>query len=76
MIGYLEGELMDKSPGLILLKVGGVGYRVAIPLSTFYALPDPPAQVALPDLHPHARGRLIALSASAPRKKRMSFCNS
>jgi Holliday junction DNA helicase RuvA len=47
MIGYLEGELMEKSPTLILLKVGGVGYQIAIPLSTFYALPDPPAQVAL-----------------------------
>jgi Holliday junction DNA helicase RuvA len=47
MIGYLEGELMDKSPGLILVKVGGVGYRIAIPLSTFYALPDPPAKVSL-----------------------------
>jgi holliday junction DNA helicase RuvA len=47
MIGYLEGNLMEKSPTLILLKVGGVGYQIAIPLSTFYALPDPPAQVAL-----------------------------
>jgi Holliday junction DNA helicase RuvA len=47
MIGYLEGELMEKSPGLILVKVGGVGYQIAIPLSTFYALPDSPAQVSL-----------------------------
>jgi Holliday junction DNA helicase RuvA len=47
MIGYLEGELIDKSPGLILVKVGGVGYQIFIPLSTFYALPDPPATVAL-----------------------------
>ena len=47
MIGYLEGQLLDKSPGHILVKVGGVGYQVLIPLSTFYALPDPPAAVAL-----------------------------
>jgi Holliday junction DNA helicase RuvA len=47
MIGYLEGELIDKSPGLILVKVGGVGYQIFIPLSTFYALPEPPATVAL-----------------------------
>ena len=47
MIGYLEGELLDKLPGQILVKVGGVGYQIAIPLSTFYALPDPPAAVAL-----------------------------
>jgi Holliday junction DNA helicase RuvA len=47
MIGYLEGQLLDKHPGQIVLKVGGVGYQVFIPLSTFYALPDPPAQVSL-----------------------------
>jgi Holliday junction DNA helicase RuvA len=47
MIGYLEGQLLDKSPGQILVMVGGVGYRIFIPLSTFYALPEPPAPVAL-----------------------------
>ncbi|MCK9374713.1 MAG: Holliday junction branch migration protein RuvA [Syntrophobacterales bacterium] len=47
MIGYLEGQLMEKAPGQVLVKVGGVGYRVFIPLSTFYALPEPPAAVAL-----------------------------
>jgi len=47
MIGYLEGQLIDKSPGQILVQVGGVGYRVFIPLSTFYALPEPPARVSL-----------------------------
>ena len=47
MIGYLEGQLIDKSPNQILVKVGGVGYRIFIPLSTFYALPEPPATVAL-----------------------------
>jgi Holliday junction DNA helicase RuvA len=47
MIGYLEGELLDKTPGQILVKVGGVGYQVQITLSTFYALPDPPARVSL-----------------------------
>jgi len=60
MIGYLEGELMDKSPGLILVKVGGVGYQVAIPLSTFYALPDPPAQVAL-QIHTRMQEDALAL---------------
>ena len=47
MIGFLEGELLEKKPGQILLKVGGVGYRVFISLTTFYALPEPPARVAL-----------------------------
>jgi len=47
MIGFLEGELLDKTPGQVILKVGGVGYRVLIPLSTFYALPEPPGTVSL-----------------------------
>ncbi len=47
MIGFLEGELLDKTPGQVILKVGGVGYQVQIPLSTFYALPEPPAPVSL-----------------------------
>lgn len=47
MIGFLEGELLNKSPGQVVVKVGGVGYQVFISLTTFYALPDPPAPVSL-----------------------------
>ena len=47
MIGFLEGELLEKSPTQVMLKVGGVGYLVQIPLSTFYALPEPQARVSL-----------------------------
>jgi len=47
MIGFLEGELLEKNPGQVLVKVGGVGYLVMIPLSTFYALPEAPAPVSL-----------------------------
>ncbi len=52
MIGFLEGQLLHKTPGQLLVQVGGVGYLVAISLSTFYALPEPPAPVAL---HIHTR---------------------
>jgi holliday junction DNA helicase RuvA len=47
MIAYLEGELYEKRPEYVILKVGGVGYQTFIPLSTFYQLPEPPAHVAL-----------------------------
>ena len=47
MIAYLEGSLLEKKPDQVLIKVGGVGYQVFIPLSTFYQLADPPAPVTL-----------------------------
>ena len=47
MIGLLEGEIICKGPTELIIKVGGVGYRVHIPLSTFYALPEPPARISL-----------------------------
>lgn len=40
MIARLTGKLAVKNPGEIILDVGGVGYQVFIPLSTFYELPE------------------------------------
>ena len=39
MIGLLTGRVLRRLPGRVLLEVGGVGYDISIPLSTFYALP-------------------------------------
>ena len=38
MIGSLRGTLIEKRPNQVLLEVGGVGYVVQIPLSTFTSL--------------------------------------
>ena len=39
MIAFLRGQLVDKQPARVLLDVGGVGYEVFVPLSTFDRLP-------------------------------------
>jgi len=38
VIGRLSGRIARKAPQTVLLDVVGVGYQVAIPLSTFYTL--------------------------------------
>ncbi len=36
MIGQLKGKLISKNPPEILLDVGGIGYELLCPMSTFY----------------------------------------
>ncbi len=40
MIGFLRGTLISKRPPALTLDVGGVGYELEAPMSTFYRLPD------------------------------------
>jgi Holliday junction DNA helicase RuvA len=40
MIGFLRGTLVAKRPPSLTLEVGGVGYELEAPMSTFYRLPD------------------------------------
>lgn len=40
MIALLTGQIAHKSPDHVILDVHGVGYRVMIPFSTYYELPE------------------------------------
>ncbi len=47
MIGRLRGELIYKRPPRLMVDVGGVGYELDAPMSTFYELPEPGRPVTL-----------------------------
>src|SRR5690606_34981796 len=47
MLGRLKGTLVHKQPPWLLVDVGGVGYELEAPMSTFYDLPEVGREVAL-----------------------------
>ena len=61
VIAHLRGTLLEKAPSRLIVDVGGVGYDVQVPLSTFYVVGDPGVTVVAADPHPRARGRHRAL---------------
>jgi Holliday junction DNA helicase RuvA len=72
MIGRLTGRVAAKTPDQVLLDVGGVGYQVHIPLSTFYELPDAEAPASL-WIHTHVREDALALYGFLTERERTLF---
>jgi Holliday junction DNA helicase RuvA len=60
MIALLRGNLIEKHPSRLIVDVGGVGYDVLVPLSTFYVVGELGAGVTL-RVHTHVREDVIAL---------------
>ena len=60
MIAQVRGRLVRKEPQEAVVDVGGVGYRVAIPLSTFYRIGEAGDEVTLLT-HTHVREDTLAL---------------
>ena len=60
MIGQLRGRLTDKRPNQVLVDVGGVGYLVQVPLSTYAALGELHTEVTLL-IHTHVREDALTL---------------
>jgi Holliday junction DNA helicase RuvA len=60
MIGQLRGRLTDKRPNQVLVDVGGVGYLVQVPLSTYAALGELHTEVTLL-IHTHVREDALSL---------------
>ncbi|MFC4698892.1 Holliday junction branch migration protein RuvA [Glaciecola siphonariae] len=47
MIGRLQGTIVEKLPPDIVLDVGGVGYEIQLPMTSFYQLPEVQGSVLL-----------------------------
>jgi len=60
MIAHLAGILFSKTPQSIVVDTAGVGYRIHIPLSTFYQLPDEREKVSL-HVYTHVREDMLQL---------------
>jgi holliday junction DNA helicase RuvA len=72
MIGQLRGRLAEKRPNQVLVDVGGVGYLVQVPLSTYGALGELHTEVTLL-IHTHVREDALALYGFVSAREKHFF---
>jgi len=60
MIAFLSGKLLEKQTNSVIIDVAGVGYEVAIPLSTFHEIGDIGSEISL-RIYTHVREDAIQL---------------
>ena len=72
MIAFLRGRVHDKRPNQVIVDVGGVGYDVHVPLSTFYNLGDEGADVSL-RVYTHVREDALQLYGFLTELERQLF---
>ncbi len=72
MISHIRGTLVRKQPLLVIVDVGGLGYSINIPLSTFEKLPDKDSSVEL-FTHLHVREDEMSLYGFSTEDERKMF---
>lgn len=72
MIAHLSGTLLSKQATSVIVDVAGVGYDVAIPLSTFYELDEPGSPVQL-RIYTHVREDALQLYGFKTSRERELF---
>jgi Holliday junction DNA helicase RuvA len=72
MIAHLSGTLLAKQANNVILDVGGVGYEVTIPLSTFYEIEEPGASISL-RIYTYVREDAIQLYGFRTARERELF---
>lgn len=69
MIAFLTGKLLEKHANTAIVDVGGVGYEVSIPLSTFYELGEIGSDISL-RIYTHVREDAIQLFGFKTNRER------
>ena len=72
MIALITGKLVQKQPNQIIVDVGGVGYELTIPLSTYYELGDPGMDITL-RVHTHVREDALQLFGFRTEQEKKIF---
>ena len=72
MIGCLQGVLRERQPPWLLVDVGGVGYELEAPMTTFYSLP-PVGEPLVLHTHLAVRDDIPCLYGFARRVERDTF---
>ena len=72
MIAHLSGTLRAKHATSVIVDVGGVGYEVTIPVTTFYDLGEPNAPVQL-RIYTHVREDALQLFGFRTERERELF---
>jgi len=72
MIAFLSGKLLEKLPGSVIVDVNGVGYEIAIPLTTFYEIGEPGAEIQL-RIHTNVREDAIQLFGFRTQREKDLF---
>lgn len=72
MIAQIHGILVYKSLDYLVVDVNGVGYKIHVPLSTFYQLPDIDSTVKL-NTYTHVREDLFHLYGFLTKQERDLF---
>ena len=72
MIAMLSGKIAYKGISHVVVDAQGVGYRVFIPLTTFYALPDEDQAITL-HIHTSVKDDAIHLFGFYTREERELF---
>ena len=72
MIAHLSGTLREKQATSVILDVGGVGYEVTIPVTTFFNMEEPGSQVQL-RIYTHVREDTLQLFGFRTPRERELF---